>query len=139
MTTPATVAPINLSIDVPVSPAVAWAAITDPAEIVEWFTDAWDLGEVGSEYRIDFGEGSIVIGEVTELVPGQRFAHTWWWEGDEPEDVTRVAWSVEPHEGGATIRLVHDGWADGEAEARDDHEGYWTGYLDDLRDYLGEA
>ena len=37
--------------------------------------------------------------------------------------------------------LVHDGWADAglDESARDDHEGYWIGYLEDLAAVLEEA
>ena len=53
-----------------------------------------------------------------------------------------VTWSVEPlTDGGARVTLVHDGWAEAGVDdaARDDHEGYWSGYLDDLAAILGDA
>ena len=46
-----------------------------------------------------------------------------------------VTWTVEPLPGGGTrVKLVHDGWAEAGVDeaSRDDHEGYWSGYLDDL-------
>jgi uncharacterized protein YndB with AHSA1/START domain len=135
------VQPIDLSIEVPAAPADAWRAVTDPARIAEWFTDATALGPVGSPYRLDFGDGSIVGGTVLSVVPGRSFSHSWHWEGSDESETTTVTWTVEPAPGGSRIRVVHEGWdaAGLDADARADHEGYWAGYLDDLRDVLGEA
>jgi hypothetical protein len=46
-----------------------------------------------------------------------------------------VSWSIEPlDEGGSRVTLTHAGWAEAGADEaiRDDHEAYWSGYLDDL-------
>jgi uncharacterized protein YndB with AHSA1/START domain len=134
--------PIVLEIETPASPAEAWTAITVPERIADWFTDASALGAVGTAYRLDFGDGSVVDGVVTELEPGRRFAYTWAWADAEPGQGTVVSWSVEPLDaGGSRITLVHDGWAAAGLDegARDDHEGYWIGYLEDLAAVLEEA
>ena len=134
------VPPIDLIIDTAADPATAWQAVTLPERIALWFTDASPLGDVGAIYRLDFGEGSVVTGEVVALEPGRRFAYTWTWEDAEEQAPTTVEWTVEPRPGGGSrVRLVHGGWDPGEEPARDDHEAYWTGYLDDLRDILAEA
>jgi uncharacterized protein YndB with AHSA1/START domain len=130
-----TLPPIVLEMETAASPADAWAAVTVPERIAEWFTDASPLGEVGTAYRLDFGDGSIVEGVVTELEPGRRFSHTWAWADAEPRQETVVSWTVEPLPGGGSrVTLVHDGWAEAGVDeaSRDDHEGYWSGYLDDL-------
>jgi uncharacterized protein YndB with AHSA1/START domain len=97
---------------------------------------------VGEAYVLDFGDGSLVQGEIVELEPGRRFAHRWaWLDADAPEE-TLVTWVIRPLEGGgAEIELVHDGWDEAGADEaiRDDHEAYWSGYLDDLRDLLEDA
>ena len=52
-----------------------------------------------------------------------------------------VSWVVEPlPDGGGRITLVHDGWSEvgADSAARDDHEAYWSGYLDDLAATLAE-
>lgn len=133
--------PIDLEVTLPVDAAVAFNAITDPERVMAWFTNASPVGPVGSVYRLDFGDGSVVAGEVTELVPGQRFAHRWHWEGSDDDETTLVTWTVTPNPGGSTLRLVHEGWSEAglDASARDDHEGYWAGYLEDLRDLLSPS
>jgi len=135
------VAPIDLVVVTGADPDLVWRTLTEPDRVVLWFTDATPLGEAASTYRLDFGDGSVVTGEVVAVEPGRSFSHTWAWEGAEPGEVTLVAWTVEPHLGGTRLRLVHDGWEEAglDESARDDHEGYWSGYLDDLRDVLEEA
>ena len=135
------ITPIALEVELPVEPSTAWRAITDPDRVIEWFTSASPVGPVGSVYRIDFGDGSVVAGQVTELVPDRRFAHRWHWDGADDAETTLVTWTISQSPGGSTIRLVHDGWAEAglDESARDDHEGYWAGYLEDLRDLLSGA
>jgi uncharacterized protein YndB with AHSA1/START domain len=132
--------PIVLEFETVASPAEAWAAVTVPERIAEWFTDATPLGPVGAAYRLDFGDGSEVDGVVMELEPGRRFAHTWAWTDAESGRGTVVSWTVQPLEdGGSRITLVHDGWSEAgiDGSARDDHEAYWNGYLEDLAAILG--
>jgi uncharacterized protein YndB with AHSA1/START domain len=138
----ASATPIRLVIRVPVAPELAWAYVTDPDRVEEWFTAASPVGEVGDPYVLDFGEGSVVKGEIVELEPGRRFGHRWAWLDADPPQETLVTWTIRPlEEGGSEIELVHDGWAEAGADdaIRDDHEAYWSGYLDDLRDLLEDA
>jgi uncharacterized protein YndB with AHSA1/START domain len=136
------VEPIELVIETPADPEIAWSYLTDPDRVQEWFAEVVPIGTVGDPYRIDFGEGSIVEGEILELEPGRRFAHGWAWSDAEPSRPTRVEWRVEPLAGGGSrVVLRHEGWAEAGTDdtIRDDHEAYWSGYLDDLRDLLEEA
>jgi len=134
-----TLPPIILEIETPATADEAWAALTDPDRVAEWFTEATPVGDVGDRYRLDFGEGSAVEGVIRALEPGRRFAHTWSWVDAVPRHETLVTWTVEAlPDGGGRVTLVHDGWAEAGADAviRDDHEAYWSGYLDDLADLL---
>lgn len=136
--------PIELAFETQASPELAWAYLTEPERVAEWFTEVVPLGAVGDAYRIDFGEGSIVEGEILELEPGRRFAHGWAWTDAEreAERPTRVEWRIEPLPGGGSrVVLRHEGWTEAGADEaiRDDHEAYWAGYLDDLEDLLEDA
>jgi uncharacterized protein YndB with AHSA1/START domain len=137
------VEPIRLSIESSASPGLAWTYLTDPERVAEWFADVSGVGEVGETYRIDFGDGSVVEGQIVEVVPGRRFSHHWQWQDEPAGPRTLVSWEVRANAGdpGSEIVLVHDGWtdADGGDALRDDHESYWSGYLDDLRDLLEDA
>jgi uncharacterized protein YndB with AHSA1/START domain len=134
--------PIALAVECAASPELAWRHLTQPDLVADWFTEVSELGPVGSEYRIDFGEGSVVIGAVTAHEPGRRFAHRWTWADAETEAATLVSWSITPLAGGGSrIELRHEGWTEAGLDdaVRDDHEAYWSGYLDDLRDVLEDA
>jgi uncharacterized protein YndB with AHSA1/START domain len=135
------VPPIELIVDTGADPDTAWHTLTEPARVALWLTEASTPRRVGDRYRLDFGEGSIVRGEILVLEPGHAFAHRWAWDGGEAGEVTLVTWTVAPRAGGSRISLRHDGWdaAGLDASARDDHAAYWAGYLEDLRDVLEEA
>lgn len=135
----APIAPIHLNRRVRPARSAAWAAITEPEQVARWFARVPMLQKVGDPYRIDFEDGSAVAGHLLALDPGRRFVHSWRWEGDAAGATTRVTWAVEPMStGGSRIVLEHDGWADaglGESD-RDEHNAYWAGYLDALRELL---
>jgi uncharacterized protein YndB with AHSA1/START domain len=130
--------PIHLQRRVRVERGAAWTAITDPEIVARWFALVSPLGRVGDPYRIEFEDGTEVVGRVLALEPGRRFAHGWRWLHDEESKTTRVTWAVEPTSFGSRIVLEHDGWADAglTLEDRDDHAGYWDAYLDNLRELL---
>jgi uncharacterized protein YndB with AHSA1/START domain len=137
----ARIGPIVLDIETQAAPDRAWSFLTEPALVALWFADASPVGAPGDRYRIDFGDGSVIEGRITAVEPARRFEHEWSWLDDDAPGRTLVRWEVVPlDDGGARISLVHDGWDEaGAGDAiRDDHEAYWSGYLDDLRDLLAE-
>ena len=141
MTEGVRVPPIELVVDTGADPDTAWRTLTEPARVALWLTEASVPRRVGERYRLDFGEGSIVRGEIIVLEPGHVFAHRWAWDGGEAGEVTLVTWTVSSRPGGSRIALRHDGWDEAglDLTARDDHAAYWTGYLEDLRDVLEDA
>jgi uncharacterized protein YndB with AHSA1/START domain len=124
--------------ETPATVEAAWDALTLPELVERWLTQASPIsGGVGTPYRLDFGD-SATSGVITEIVPGRRLAYTWAWEDAEPRQETLVSWELERlADDGCRVTLHHGGWdaADDET-ARDDHAGYWQGYLDDLVDLL---
>jgi uncharacterized protein YndB with AHSA1/START domain len=139
MTEPA-VEPIVIEVDAPVDTPTAWRAITDPAEVAEWFADVTPIDGIGSPYRVDFGDGSAAGGKIRALDPGRSFAYTWAWEGEDGP-TTLVTWTVEQTGEGSRVRLVHDGWTEAEVDAdtRDDHADSWEGYMAELEAILGSG
>jgi len=80
-----------------------------------------------------------VEGVVTKVVDGRSFGYTWAWAGEVPRQETLVTLEVEAlPNGGSRVTFRHDGWAAAGANraTRDDHAGYWEGYLHDLAGYL---
>ena len=137
-----TLPPIVLEIETPASADAAWAALTEPERVAEWFTDATPVGAVGDRYRLDFGDGSVVEGVIREVEPGRRFAHTWAGRTPTRRQETLVAWSVEPlperrragHRSSTTAGPRRAPMRPPETTTR----RYWSGYLDDLAEILAE-
>ena len=67
-----TLPPIIVQFETPASAIDAWAALTDPVLVAEWFTDATPLGAVGDDYRLDFGDGSVVEGTIRAIASHTR-------------------------------------------------------------------
>jgi len=133
------IASIVLRMPTAADPATLWAALTVPERVAAWFTTASPLGTVGAPYTLDFGDGSVVDGELRELVPGHRFAHSWHWQGAPAAETTQVTWEVERTADGRTVAvLTHAGWAEAglDESDRDDHRDSWEDYLDGLRELL---
>jgi uncharacterized protein YndB with AHSA1/START domain len=133
--------PIVLTADTTGHPDAAWAALTRPERIVEWFTDASPVGAVGDPYRLDFGDGSVIEGRIARLEPNRVLSYTWAWADAEPREETVVTWRLEPlPTGGTRILLEHDGWTEAGSDVvtRNEHAGYWEGYLEDLAAVLDE-
>ena len=82
--------PIELVVETAADAETAWRTLTEPSLVNLWFTDASPLGGVGSRYRLDFGDGSVVAGEVLAVEPDRSFAYAWAWESGEPGEITRV-------------------------------------------------
>ena len=103
-----TIGPIILGIDTQAAPDRAWAFITEPDLVARWFAEASPLGDVGSPYRIDFGDGSVVEGRIVAVEPGRAFAHEWAWVDDAWDQPTLVRWQVEPALGGISAAWIRD-------------------------------
>jgi len=134
-----TITPIRISGETVATVAAAWAALIEPGQVARWFAETTPVeGGAGSSYSIDFGNGGVIDGAIRELVPARRLSYTWRWRGQE-EQPTVVTWELEPLAGhGCRITLTHEGWQEAGADEalRDDHAGYWEGYLADLLDML---
>ena len=133
------IAPIRIVGETMAPPETVWAALTEPDQVARWFAEPTPIDEgEGAIYAIDFGDGNVIDGVIHELVAGRRLTYTWQWRGQEGGP-TLVTWDVEPGESeGTRITLTHDGWVEAGADEaiRDDHAGYWEGYLADLLDLL---
>ncbi|MGM7777011.1 TIGR03086 family metal-binding protein [Arthrobacter sp. KNU-44] len=115
----------------------AFELITQPARLRRWQTVAARVDlKVGGEYRWTITPGHHAAGTFTEIEPGKRVVFTWAWEQPEApaDNVSTVAITLEPADGGTTVRLVHEGLPTAEALAG--HSEGWNHYLDRL---LAEA
>src|ERR1019366_2380278 len=69
---PEVIEPIELVEETSAEPGVVWRILTEPADVARWFAEVTPVDGIGSPYRIDFGDGSLIDGTVREWVPGHR-------------------------------------------------------------------
>ena len=122
----------------------AW---TKPEVISQWFAAGPDMVptiaeidlRVGGKYRIGMKNKEknvehIATGVYREIVPNERVAFTWSWEGNSGEPESFV--SVELIERGSSteMRLTHSRFAD--KKTRDDHNQGWVACFGELEKVL---
>lgn len=117
----------------------AW---TNPEVLRRWWAAGpdWDTPEAvvdlrpGGGYRLSMRNPETdavhtVIGEYTEVVPPERLAYTWRWEGQDGEETLVVVEFADA--GGATeVVVTHRGFSNG--GVRDEHEHGWRACLANL-------
>ncbi|MDP3749097.1 MAG: SRPBCC domain-containing protein [Phenylobacterium sp.] len=128
-------------------PAKIWAAITRPELMLQWWgpdagptlraeADVRPGGRLSVVFRLLNGEEHNPTGVYREVVPGKKLVFTWEWPGA-PERESLVTFLIEPLDGGAELTLIHEQLPD--EEARRSHEIGWSGLLDKLAIFLGDA
>ncbi len=123
---------IEKSVLVPLTADQTFALVTEPERLRRWqaISAHVDL-RAGGDFRWTVAPGASAGGTVVEVEPGRRVVYTWGWEGDEaqPPGTSTVTVTLEPAEGGTTVRLVHEGLTP-EQEAQH-HEG-WDHFMERL-------
>ena len=100
------------TIHLPVDADEAFALITQPERLRRWKTVAARVDlRVGGEYRWTIIPGHHAAGTFQEIEPGKRIVFTWGWESatDLPPGASTVTITLEPDDGGTSLRLVHEG------------------------------
>ena len=133
----------------PASPGRVFRALTEPADIAQWWgpqlftTPAIELDlRVGGGYRFTMqppdGDRFHLSGEFVEISRPSRLAYTFRWDEPTPDDretvVTLTAGAVEE---GTELTLRQTGFAT--AERVELHRGGWTDSLDKLSALLGDG
>lgn len=119
----------------PVDPDTAFELITQPERLRRWKTVAARIDlKLGGEYRWTITPGYSASGTFTQIEPGKCLVYTWGWDGstDLPPGASKVTVTLEPVEGGTSVRLVHDGLTDEQSAS---HAEGWDHYLDRLVQY----
>lgn len=81
-----------------------WAALTTPERIADWFTEVELDLRLGGVYRLAFPQDDYrMTGEIVELVPLRRLAHTW---PDETHPLSIVRYELEPDGNGCRLTLT---------------------------------
>jgi uncharacterized protein YndB with AHSA1/START domain len=129
------------------SPARVWAAITRPEQMLQWWgpdagptlsvvADVRPGGRFSVVFRLLNGDEHNPTGIYQEVVPEKTLAFTWDFPGM-PEPESLVTFRLEPFDGGTELTLTHERLPD--EEARASHQAGWSGLLDKLPVFLGDA
>jgi uncharacterized protein YndB with AHSA1/START domain len=102
-------------------PEVVWEVVTEPEHMSQWLSEAAFEAKPGAN-------GTIFTYDIRieEVEPPRRFSFTW--------DGLLVSFTLTPEEGGTRLSLVESGFAGRDAK-RTEHEGGWTTFLRQLREY----
>lgn len=112
---PATERTVEKTVEFEAGVERVWKAITDPAELSQWFGDETrlDLRPGGDGAMIWKEHGSFAV-RVEAVEPPTRLVWSWVHEADTPFDdapATRVEWTLSEREGGGTtLRLRETGF-----------------------------
>ncbi len=120
------------SVLVPLDADETFALLTQPERLRRWqaVTARVEL-RAGGEYRWTIIPGHTAAGTITEVEPGKRLVFTWGWEDSEdlPPGASTVTITLEPVDGGTSVRLVHSGLTPEQAAG---HLEGWSHYGDRL-------
>jgi uncharacterized protein YndB with AHSA1/START domain len=140
-------------VEVNVPPERVFRALTDPAQLIRWWSDAacqtsaWEMdARLGGTWRFEASDpsGKTVVngvsvfkayGEITAFDPPRVLAYTWLgnWH-DHPEQRSTARWELSATRTGTRVKVTHSGLA-GQPVARKDYAGGWPGLLELLRKY----
>ena len=123
---------IDKTVLVPLDADETFALLTEPERLRRWqlVSARMDL-RAGGDFRWTVLPGANASGTFVEVEPGKRLVYTWGWEtertemGPEPGAST-ITITLEPAEGGTTVRLVHEGLTPEQDEA---HSHGWDHFL----------
>jgi uncharacterized protein YndB with AHSA1/START domain len=122
------------------APAKVFAAWTDPEKVKHWMgpgevkvlrveSDPRQGGRFRWVMRSPDGETHDVSGVYREVVPDRKLVFTWAWV-TMPERESLVTVDIKPDGDGSLLTLTHEQFFD--EDARDRHQGGWTGALDKM-------
>ncbi len=119
---------IEKTVLVPLSADETFALLTEPERLRRWqlVSARMDL-RAGGDFRWTVVPGANASGTFLEVEPGKRVVFTWGWEDSEPPPGgSTITITLEPADGGTTVRLVHEGLTPEEDER---HTHGWEHFL----------
>jgi uncharacterized protein YndB with AHSA1/START domain len=128
-------------------PAKVYAAITQPKLMMQWWgpdagptlsaeADVRPGGRFSIVFRLLNGDEHNPTGVYQVVIPEKKLVFTWEWAGS-PERESLVTFLLAPIQGGTELTLIHEQLPD--EAARESHRRGWSGLLDKLPAFLGEA
>jgi uncharacterized protein YndB with AHSA1/START domain len=97
---------VTREVVMPATTEEVWEALTDPAELAEWFANEVELEpEPGGEGVFRWETGEVRRARVDEVEVGRRLAFRWSAE-DSPEEETEVAFTLEEVPEGTRVTVT---------------------------------
>ena len=127
--------PVEREVTIAAPRNLVWAYWTEPARLVTWMGSEATIDlRPGGAVRIDYANGSVMLGELLEVDPPARLVFTWGWE--DPAEVVRPGGSrveVDLVEvvGATRVRVRHLGLPPAEAAGHGEGWDYFLGRLGD--------
>ncbi|EDX80373.1 MAG: SRPBCC family protein [Brevundimonas mediterranea] len=111
----------------PYPPEKIWRALTQPHLIAEWLMKNDFQAELGHafEFRGDWGAVSC---KVLEIEPNRTLTYSWSAHGLE----SVVTWTLAPSATGASLRMEHSGFQDGQDQFYQGAKTGWAHFLASL-------
>jgi uncharacterized protein YndB with AHSA1/START domain len=136
----------TIVIDAP--PDIVFKAISDPAELTNWFPDHAILEpRIGGKVRFSFYKEKSAAehqrdflqeGTIKEFIPGKKLSYTWQFKYTQEFPETIVTWELEEIDHNKTrVVLIHSGFTGketGKLSSKEFDNG-WTYFLDRLEKY----
>ena len=127
------------------TPARVWAAVTDPAQIAQWWgpdagptlraeADVRPGGRYSIVFRMLNGQEGNPTGTYREIVPEQKLVFTWELAG-EPDSVVTFLLRAIDH--GTELTVTHEQLPS--EPLRVSHARGWAGFLEELSAFLGDV
>ena len=123
---------IEKSVLVPLGADETFALLTEPERLRRWQAVSARVElRAGGEYRWTVVPGANASGTFVEVEPGRRIVFTWGWEGNDSlaPGSTTITVTLEPAQGGTTVRLVHEGLT---PEQEVGHNEGWDHFMERL-------
>lgn len=123
--------------------AKVWKALTDKAQMKEWYFDMSDFKpEVGFEFSFVGKDEQCVeyvhLCKITEVIPNKKLVHSWEYKGYEGKSY--VTWELFEEGANTTVKLTHTGistFGDIPAFGRKNFDAGWTSILGtSLKNYV---
>ena len=115
-------------------PERVWAALTEPAQLAQWFMPGTLEPSRGGRVHLDSGEEGGTVGEVLAWEPPRLLTYSWVREGGAGAH-SLVRWELHPQgEDRTLLVLEHSGL---EQHIAHDYGAGWHDFLDRLPDHLG--
>jgi uncharacterized protein YndB with AHSA1/START domain len=124
-----TAADVTQSVEVDAPRERVWELLTDPSELPRWWPDAAQFEpRMGGRVVLTFGPGD-VSGEVTQWEPPRALGFTWE-ASNLPGVRLHVTFTVDDlGDGRSRVHVLHSGFEQAPAEAREAVVGGWAHFL----------